>query len=74
MGEYADMLLDGTLDEETGEYIGDRNEKRFGSEAPGFPVSYERETREKSANKVVCPTCGKRVKKAGLDMHIRAVH
>lgn len=40
MGEIADMILDGLLDEETGEYIGDENMEMFGDEAPGFPVSY----------------------------------
>lgn len=48
MGDIADMMLEGILDEETGEYIGEENKERFGSEAPGFPVSYEREHREKN--------------------------
>jgi len=47
MGEIADMMLDGTLDEETGEYIGDINKSVYGVESPGFPVSYERERRER---------------------------
>ena len=76
MGDIADMMLDGTLDEETGEYIGDENKRRYGMESPGFPVSYEREAREarEQKPKVACPQCGKRVKKAGLQMHIEAVH
>ena len=74
MGDYADMVLDGTLDEETGEYIGDINKDRFGDESPGFPISYEREARDKKAEKVNCPQCNKRVKRAGLIMHINAVH
>ena len=44
-------MLEGLLDEETGEYIGDINEDRYGTQAPGFPVSYERENREKQADK-----------------------
>lgn len=46
MGEIADMILEGLLDEETGEYIGDKNLEKFGVEAPGFPVSYEGEEGE----------------------------
>jgi len=69
MGEIADMIVEGLLDEESGEYIGDTNEILYGSEAPGFPISYER-----SGNKVNCPQCNKRVKRVGLSMHIRDVH
>jgi hypothetical protein len=74
MGEIADMMLDGLLDEETGEYIGDRNKRRFGHAAPGFPVSYEREQRESRAKKVTCSQCGRRVKAAGLKDHVRDKH
>ena len=74
MGEYADMVLEGLLDEESGEYIGDTNMKKYGTESPGFPISYEREARENKAQKVNCPQCNKRVKVAGLVMHIRDVH
>lgn len=74
MGEYADMIMEGLLDEETGEYIGDRNKRIYGDESPGFPISYEREARDKKAEKVNCPQCNKRVKKTGLAMHIKAVH
>jgi hypothetical protein len=48
MGEIADMMLDGLLDEESGEYIGDINKERFGCESPGFPVSYERSSKKNS--------------------------
>ena len=47
MGDIADMMLEGLLDEETGEYIGDVNEEIYGEEAPGFPISYERQRRER---------------------------
>lgn len=47
MGDIADMMLEGILDEVTGEYIGDYNERRFGTKAPGFPLSYERKRRRK---------------------------
>jgi len=61
MGDIADMMLEGLLDEETGEYIGDQNEDRYGHKSPGFPVSYERERRENKQCKVACEICGKRV-------------
>lgn len=83
MGEIADMMLDGTLDAETGEYIGDVNEEIFGDASPGFPISYEKGSElhpdtylkgQPKGKKVSCPQCGKKVKEAGLSMHIRDVH
>lgn len=65
MGDIADMMLEGILDEETGEYIGDINESFYGTAAPGFPISYEREQ---------CPICDKRLKPGGLLQHMRAKH
>lgn len=44
MGDIADMVLEGLLDEQTGEYIGEKNKQVFGNEAPGFPVSYEQDS------------------------------
>lgn len=46
MGEIADMVLEGLLDEVTGEYIGDRNITEYGVEDPGFPITYENEEEE----------------------------
>jgi hypothetical protein len=86
MGDIADLILDGTLDEETGEYIGDHNLEKYGSESPGFPVSINREAREErkqkarniakntAQKKTKCPECGKKVKIIGLAMHRRDVH
>ena len=84
MGEIADMMLEGILDEETGEYIGDINEEFFGDASPGFPVSYERNWRERGSTfdfgwddkpaKVACPKCGKKVKEVGLSDHMRDKH
>lgn len=65
MGEVADMMLDGTLDELTGEYIGDTNKQFFGTESPGFPISYERKR---------CPICNKRCKRGGVLPHMEAKH
>jgi len=39
MGDFADMILDGTLDSETGEFIGDHNIDKYGKESPGFTVT-----------------------------------
>lgn len=72
MGDIADMMLEGLLDEQTGEYIGDINEEFYGTAAPGFPISYEPTGNKKA--KVACQICGKRVKEAGLIDHMRAVH
>jgi hypothetical protein len=76
MGEIAEMMLEGLLDEESGEYIGDINEEVFGVKAPGFPVSYEnnRDQINGRPNKVACPVCGRKVKPAGLRDHLRDVH
>lgn len=65
MGEYADMFLDGLLDEETGELID--------GDAPGYPRSPTRDARE-SRDKIKCPTCGKVVKKVGLSQHQKDKH
>ncbi|WP_116364438.1 hypothetical protein [Parahaliea mediterranea] len=72
MGDIADMILEGLLDEETGEYIGDQNKEIYGTESPGFPISYERDRR--NPEKTNCPICGRRVKVAGLRDHTRDVH
>ena len=75
MGDIADMMLEGLLDEETGEYIGDLNEERYGMDAPGFPISYEREARERDLSNTVCNMCGKRLKtEAGLIQHCMDKH
>ena len=74
MGDIADMMIEGILDEETGEYIGDINMEIYGTESPGFPISYERGRRESKAVKIPCPFCGKRVSPIGINQHIEAKH
>ena len=85
MGDIADMMLEGLLDEETGEYIGDINAGIYGTESPGFPISYEREMREgyerdaskhnrSIGRKFPCPICGKKCKAVGLSEHMKAKH
>lgn len=77
MGEIAAMMLDGTLCQSCGEFIG----------LDGYP-SYCRSCSEdmhstapavhKPAGRtmppVTCPDCGKRVKMTGIADHWRAVH
>ena len=75
MGEIAEMMLEGLLDEETGEYIGDQNKARYGMESPGFPISYEREARESTSPEFVCDICGKKLKsRRGILQHQRDKH
>lgn len=87
MGEVADMVLDGTLDEETGEYIGDgpgwprnaRTGKGFCDDDPVLiatgPVSDElvMVTLHRST-KIICRLCGRRVKAIGIEQHYRDKH
>ena len=75
MGEIADMMLEGLLDEETGEYIGEMNLTRYGIKSPGFPVSYERESRGGESKSTICKLCGKRLKtRAGMLQHLWDKH
>ena len=72
MGEIADMMLDGTMCQWCGEWL------HGGEDGPGYPglcASCAREERAgRQAEKVKCPTCGKRVKAAGLADHQRDAH
>ena len=80
MGEIADMMIEGLLDEETGEYVGDINKQIFGAESPGFPVRWEDEDWRNNMlptdtdKRTACPQCGKRVKPIGLRHHVNAKH
>ncbi|WP_070988456.1 hypothetical protein [Halofilum ochraceum] len=80
MGEVADMVLEGLLDEHTGEYIGDANLQHYGTKAPGFPVTYEPTHipliagEAAPGGKIACPHCGKHVKPRGLGDHLIDIH
>ena len=73
MGEIAEMMLDGTLCEGCGEYLG---------ETVGFPMYCPScaktpvvELRKSKAKKVACRVCGKLVKKGqGVKDHLKDVH
>jgi hypothetical protein len=73
MGEYADLLLSGLLDEETGELID--------GDAPGYPRSPERERRQHrqkqqaDAMPTKCKHCGKEFRgQRALKQHMGAKH
>jgi len=77
MGDIADMMLDGTLCQFCGDFMG--------GEGDGFPVTCSACQVENNCNefglpkkppakKVKCPQCGKKVKEAGLEMHQKDVH
>ena len=75
MGEIADMMLDGTLCQDTGEYLG---------EAVGYPRSAPYLKRERRAKgpattppkeRRYCGACGKRVGgDQGMRDHVRDAH
>ena len=63
MGEYADLFIDGTLDEVTGELID--------GTSPGHP----RRVGSHKPERVTCPVCGKLCGGVqGLTAHIGAKH
>jgi DNA-directed RNA polymerase subunit RPC12/RpoP len=70
MGEYAEMMLDGTCCGCCGEYLGDGDGYTVycASCAPDF------EEKSPKKEKADCPECGKRVKAAGVADHMRVVH
>jgi hypothetical protein len=81
MGEIANMRLDGTMCQGCGVWLHD------GQDGPGYPgYCTDCERQEEldeitqgakalaAAARVKCPTCGKRVKPAGLKDHQRDAH
>lgn len=69
MGEIADMMLDGTLCEGCGVYLGSGNGyatycKGCSPKANAAPVSV----------KIMCHICKKKVKEVGLSQHLKDVH
>ena len=64
MGEIADMILDGILDFQTGEYIG---------EPCGYPRTLE-PCEETKPKKVRCKKCNRLIHPKGLSQHNKAKH
>lgn len=75
MGEIAEMMLDGILCQGCGELLLEE-----GDDVPGYPRScaacarLQRALNSPPAPKVMCPTCGKKVKAVGLADHQRDAH
>ncbi len=68
MGDIADAMIDGTLCEQCGSFIG---------AGEGFPRNCGCDTSAAAYSegaKTACPFCEKRVKIVGLDQHIDAKH
>lgn len=64
MGEYADMIIDGLVDQYTGELID--------GDSPGYPRS---KNRKKGVGEVRCQQCSKRfTTQQGVADHTAAVH
>jgi hypothetical protein len=69
MGEYAEMMLEGLIDCQTGEYI-DGN-------APGYPRSkhWWRKKPRAGVGEERCRLCGKRFKtQQGVEDHVAEIH
>ena len=66
MGDIADMMVEGILDWQTGEYIGP---------ACGYPRRIKNRSVQRTNRKMVtCENCGKIVTDVGLGQHKRAKH
>lgn len=69
MGEIAEMMLDGTLCEGCGVYMGADT---------GFPVRCAQCQNDgqvpRKGMKAECPVCKRKVKAVGLDDHMRDAH
>jgi len=84
VGEYAEMMLDGTLCECCGTFIdfegGDGFPRYCSTQcardrgADQLTMTRKERHRSRQGERVNCPTCNKRVKKAGLANHMRDVH
>lgn len=72
MGEIADMMLDGTLCEGCGEYLG--GDDGFPQYCHACKPSRSGGSSIQRPTKVACPDCGKMVKRAGVQDHQRDVH
>ena len=71
MGEIAEMMLNGDMCEQCGEWIGDGD----GPGYPGLCAGCRRETRPYSSKPHKCPHCAKRFRKdVGVRDHVRTVH
>ena len=79
MGDIADMMLDGTLDHETGEYLGEgdgfpRTARDMGRRKFGGMVPQKKRVPQNPKN-TKCGICGKMLRgEVGLLAHTKASH
>lgn len=84
MGEYAEMMLDGTCCSSCGDYLGGdegypvicascKREERYEPRVPRFAKDKIKPSMPR-ADQVNCPVCRKVVKAVGLNDHLRDVH
>lgn len=67
MGEYADMIIDGFVDQYTGEVID--------GHSPGYPRSKSRRRTRQGFGSIKCEKCGKKfTSRSGADHHFRDIH
>ena len=82
MGEYAEMMFDGTMCSSCGVFIGADTDypiecsscnktTKAAEKQDRKEANIERNARQK---KTRCPICNKKVKEVGLENHISAVH
>jgi hypothetical protein len=75
MGEIADQMLDGTLCEGCGVYMGDEcGHPRLCNACDEHKDEPAQNEVNRIVKKVACPTCQRMVKLAGLSAHIRDKH
>ena len=70
MGEIAEMMIDGTLCEGCGVYL---DGESYGV-ARRCPCCRKSQNNLPPLTKVACKTCGRNVKAAGLNDHMRDAH
>jgi hypothetical protein len=72
MGDIADAMLDGDLCQCCGEYM--EGGAGYPRTCPGCERASVEAAKVAIPQKVTCPTCGKKVKAAGLKDHQRDAH
>jgi hypothetical protein len=75
MGDIADMILDGDMCQGCGKILSGLGYPTFCRSCQQEEnINAQGEKKAQKSEKINCPICNKRVKKAGLAMHTIAVH
>lgn len=82
MGDYAEMMLDGTMCSSCGVYIGEATGEPAECETCAVEIRQMEKSIQRQANiarnarmkKTRCPECNKKVKEIGLNQHRKDVH